>query len=181
LKLPDKQAEVMRQLAASPRQLSAPQLAARAGCTLGPINALRKKGLITASVERLDGKWVAEAAVPREPPHELNAEQVTALDAIRAALDAAEHRTILVHGVTGSGKTEVYIRAIEEVVRFGRQAILLVPEISLTPQTVARWRCSTATRPTSSGTNIGGELRERKWKSSWGLAARYSLRRLTLA
>ena len=63
-----------------------------------------------------------------------------ALAAIREALHAAEHRTILIHGVTGSGKTEVYIQAIQEVVRFGRQAILLVPEISLTPQTVARFR-----------------------------------------
>ena len=78
--------------------------------------------------------------MPRESPHELNADQDGALAAIRDALHAAEHRTILIHGVTGSGKTEVYIRAIEEVVRFGRQAILLVPEISLTPQTVARFR-----------------------------------------
>ena len=66
--------------------------------------------------------------------------RAAALGAIREALHAAEHRTILIHGVTGSGKTEVYIRAIEEVVRFGRQAIVLVPEISLTPQTVGRFR-----------------------------------------
>ena len=51
-----------------------------------------------------------------------------------------EHRTILIHGVTGSGKTEVYIQAIQEVIHFGRQAIVLVPEISLTPQTVERFR-----------------------------------------
>ncbi len=51
-----------------------------------------------------------------------------------------EHRTILIHGVTGSGKTEVYIQAIQEVIRLGRQAIVLVPEISLTPQTVERFR-----------------------------------------
>jgi primosomal protein N' (replication factor Y) len=76
----------------------------------------------------------------RESPHELNADQVRALAAIHESLQAAEHRAILIHGVTGSGKTEVYIQAIEEVIRFGRQAILLVPEISLTPQTVARFR-----------------------------------------
>ncbi len=53
---------------------------------------------------------------------------------------AQQHRTFLVHGVTGSGKTEVYLQTIEEVVRYGRQAIVLVPEISLTPQTVERFR-----------------------------------------
>ena len=136
LKLSAKQAEVLRLLAASPRPLTTQQLAARAKCTIGPINALRKKGLIAETVERLRIGELEEAVIEREPPHELNAEQVIALGAIREALHAAEHRTILIHGVTGSGKTEVYIRAIEEVVRFGRQAILLVPEISLTPQTV---------------------------------------------
>ncbi|MEX2091809.1 MAG: primosomal protein N', partial [Pirellulales bacterium] len=140
LKLAGKQSEVMRVLSASPRPLSAPQLAALAGCTVAPINALRKKGLLTASVERLSTSRAAEVPVPRELAHVLNEDQAAALAAIRESLHAAEHRTILIHGVTGSGKTEVYIRAIEEVVRFGRQAILLVPEISLTPQTVARFR-----------------------------------------
>lgn len=140
LKLSDKQGAVIRHLASSPRPLSAPQLAARAGCTVAPINALRKKGLLVASVERLSTARVDQVNVPREAAHELNEDQLAALDTIRESLHAAEHRTILIHGVTGSGKTEVYIRAIEEVVRFGRQAILLVPEISLTPQTVARFR-----------------------------------------
>jgi primosomal protein N' (replication factor Y) (superfamily II helicase) len=140
LKLSGKQDKVLRLLAESPRPLTAKQLAVRAGCTIAPINALRKKGLISASVERLGVAHTAELAVPREQPHELNEDQLQALGVIRNALHAAEHRTILVHGVTGSGKTEVYIRAIDEVIRFGRQAILLVPEISLTPQTVARFR-----------------------------------------
>ena len=57
-----------------------------------------------------------------------------------AAMHSGKQETIVVHGVTGSGKTEVYIQAIQEVVRFGRQAIVLVPEISLTPQTQERFR-----------------------------------------
>ena len=88
---------------------------------------------------------------PREAHLRLNADQQAALDAILASLNSREHKTVLIHGVTGSGKTEVYIQAIEEVIRFGRQAIVLVPEISLTPQTVERfraasaaWRCCTA-------------------------------------
>jgi primosomal protein N' (replication factor Y) len=55
-------------------------------------------------------------------------------------MNSRRHRAILIHGVTGSGKTEVYIQAIQEVIHFGRQAIVLVPEISLTPQTVERFR-----------------------------------------
>ena len=140
LKLSPKQATVMERLMASDRPVTAKQLAAQAGCTLAPINELRKKGLIVTTVERLSTDRLAEAAATRQQPLELNPDQVQALATIREALEAAKHRTILIHGVTGSGKTEVYIQAIQEVVRYGRQAILLVPEISLTPQTVGRFR-----------------------------------------
>ncbi|MEX2307158.1 MAG: primosomal protein N' [Pirellulales bacterium] len=140
LKLPVKQAEALKLLAGSGKPLTARQLAAQAGCTMAPINELRKKGLVAESVERINVNGLDQTPHVRESPHELNADQAAALAAISGALDAAEHRTILIHGVTGSGKTEVYIHAIQQVVRFGRQAILLVPEISLTPQTVARFR-----------------------------------------
>jgi primosomal protein N' (replication factor Y) (superfamily II helicase) len=102
---------------------------------------MRKKGLVTETVERMSAfDELTATTYAKETPHELNADQVAALAAINESLQAAEHCTILIHGVTGSGKTEVYIQAIQQVVRFGRQAILLVPEISLTPQTVARFR-----------------------------------------
>ncbi len=140
LDLPAKQAEALKLLAASPQPLAARQLARRAGCTMAPINELRKKGLVVESVQRINVDRLEEAAAVRERPHTLNPDQAAALASIRDALEAAEHRTLLIHGVTGSGKTEVYIQAIEQVVRFGRQAILLVPEISLTPQTVTRFR-----------------------------------------
>lgn len=142
LELPPKQAEVLKTLAASSKPLSLKQLAMRVGCTSAPINALRKAGLIESRVERLatDGLLAEDVPVDRQAAKNLNADQTRTLDAITGAIDAGEHETILVHGVTGSGKTEVYLQAIERVVSFGRQAIVLVPEISLTPQTVGRFR-----------------------------------------
>jgi primosomal protein N' (replication factor Y) len=69
----------------------------------------------------------------QRPAYELNASQQAAFDAIRAAVESKQFRTFLLHGVTGSGKTEVYLRAIEETIAGGRGALLLVPEIALTP------------------------------------------------
>lgn len=140
LDVTDKQRRVLEVLAGSTKPLAIKQLIARAECTTAPINALRKKGYIESHTERLDVGELEETAPERESPKCLNAEQQPAYDVIAAACESREHRTILVHGVTGSGKTEVYIQAIEKIVGFGRQAIVLVPEISLTPQTVGRFR-----------------------------------------
>lgn len=73
-------------------------------------------------------------------PSSLNPEQAEALAAIKANLEKKNFGVFLLYGATGSGKTEVYIQAIEEVLRAGRSSIVLVPEISLTPQTVGRFR-----------------------------------------
>ena len=69
----------------------------------------------------------------------LNDEQQKALSAINAALDSKKHSSFLLHGVTGSGKTEVYLQAMQKTIDMGRQGIMLVPEISLTPQIVSRF------------------------------------------
>jgi primosomal protein N' (replication factor Y) len=93
-------------------------------------------------VEIVTRKEVPEegpSSVPRvEPAFELNADQQSALDRITSAIDANEFSTTLLYGVSGSGKTEIYIRAMQRVVADGRQAILLVPEIVLTTQLVQR-------------------------------------------
>ncbi len=75
---------------------------------------------------------------PDEPPG-LLPEQVEALGQIDGALSPPQFRTFLLHGVTGSGKTEVYLRLIQQVLEAGKTALCLVPEISLTPQTVDRF------------------------------------------
>jgi len=139
-KLPPKQAAAMKMLAASDRPLTPGELARAAECTQGPITALRRKGLIRSRNARVQSLCSVETAAVGQPHLKLNCDQRKALDAILSALNSRKHRTILIHGVTGSGKTEVYIQAIQEVIDFGRQAIVLVPEISLTPQTVERFR-----------------------------------------
>jgi primosomal protein N' (replication factor Y) len=142
LKLPKKQAEVLQLLATSAKPLTATQVAAQAECTVGPVNSLRKKGLVEESVVRVasGSSSIGPNTVARQVPHDLSDDQKVALERVLGAMHAREHQTLLIHGVTGSGKTEIYIRAMEEAVSFGRQAIVLVPEISLTPQTVARFR-----------------------------------------
>jgi primosomal protein N' (replication factor Y) len=140
-KVPEKQLAVLKALAAAKKPLTPQELARAAHSTTGPITALRRKGLIRSRTGRVQHHQPAAAAAgPHEANRVLNADQQKALDAILASLRARQHPTILIHGVTGSGKTEVYIQAIQEVVRWGRQAIVLVPEISLTPQTVERFR-----------------------------------------
>ena len=79
LKLSAKQTELLRLLTASERPLTAKELAARAGCTIAPLNLLRKKGLIVATVERMGAERAQEASHPRQSPLELNPDQVAAL------------------------------------------------------------------------------------------------------
>ncbi|HEU4645106.1 MAG TPA: DEAD/DEAH box helicase family protein, partial [Burkholderiales bacterium] len=80
-----------------------------------------------------------EAASPRfVPNHVLTAEQAQACERIAGALGS--YRPFLLHGVTGSGKTEIYLRAIAQVLERGGQALVMVPEISLTPQLEERFR-----------------------------------------
>lgn len=116
-----------------------------AKCSSAPITALKNLGFLRVKRVRRVSDFYTElletekTAAPTEP-HILNEEQQKALDAILGALRNEESSAFLLHGATGSGKTEVYIRAIEEVVSYGKQAIVLVPEISLTPQTVQRFR-----------------------------------------
>ena len=139
-KIPPKQAAVLKSLAEAKSPMTPAELAREAKCGQAPITALRRKGLLRSQAQRVQMPQYSAAPVKREKHLVLNADQHKALSTILGVMNSREHKTILIHGVTGSGKTEVYIQAIQEVIHFGRQAIVLVPEISLTPQTVERFR-----------------------------------------
>ena len=139
-KLPGKQRKVAQMLAGSPMPLTGDQLSKMAGCTMAPIRSLVKKGVLNTTKRRINTGNTTKTSVTKQPNIPLNADQSVAYDAIIESLRAQQYETLLMHGVTGSGKTEVYMQAIEEVIRYRRQAIVLVPEISLTPQTCERFQ-----------------------------------------
>lgn len=141
LKLTPKQAQVYNYLAAAEKEVAATQILSAIGVSAGVLETLCKKGLLVKTFLTVERNPLLEHGdFVRQQPHQLNAEQERALRAITEALRRDEAQTFLLHGVTGSGKTEVYLQAIEETLKKGRKAIYLVPEISLTPQTVQRVR-----------------------------------------
>jgi primosomal protein N' (replication factor Y) (superfamily II helicase) len=136
-----RQKAVLRALAAGPKL--ARQLAASAGSDRATLRRLEARGLVrTREVERRRRHSSPAVGAVREGI-ELTADQRTALDAVVDSLQEAggsSARSFLLHGVTGSGKTEVYLEAARQALERGRGAIVLVPEIALTPQTMDRFR-----------------------------------------
>jgi primosomal protein N' (replication factor Y) len=117
-----------------------PKLAERWGNARSAAKRLVELGLIVVEHRTAPADPFFEDAVPRDTPHTPTAEQSAAVDSIGSAVHEARPGTFLLHGVTGSGKTEVYLRAIAAARERGRGAIVLVPEIALTPQLVSRFR-----------------------------------------
>jgi primosomal protein N' (replication factor Y) len=116
---------------------------AEAGCNLSDLRALESRGLVALGEREAWRDPLADLDfVPSHAPP-LTRDQQAAWEPISAALaDVSQgrpHPPFLLHGVTGSGKTEIYLRAVEDVLTRGRQAVVLVPEIALTPQTLGRF------------------------------------------
>ncbi|MBL8733165.1 MAG: primosomal protein N' [Planctomycetes bacterium] len=111
----------------------------RTGTSDSPWQTLVKHGLLRRVLIAEELEELVPAIEERAVRHELNEHQQRAVEQVAKTVAARAHRTFLLHGVTGSGKTEVYLRVLEEVRNAGRSGIVLVPEISLTPQTVGRF------------------------------------------
>ncbi|HYM16708.1 MAG TPA: primosomal protein N' [Dehalococcoidia bacterium] len=143
------------------RVMTEPKRAAQAAVAvreLGTHGARTLAELRAAGVETATSEWLAEIgaltltetaierrplehfAVVRRPPAHLLPAQAAAAEAIHGGLRGGRGETFLLHGVTGSGKTEVYLQALNDCIAAGRRAVVMVPEIALTPQTVRRFR-----------------------------------------
>src|SRR5438445_2524439 len=151
-KIDNEEIEQLRRRA--PRQAELLEAISRLDAPISAAQLLRKMSLDNQTLRALVKRGFAELreqAVVRDPHGdeqfiatsnlELNEEQVLGMKRITEALDSpGSARPILLHGVTGSGKTEIYLQAIPATLARGRSAIVLVPEISLTPQTVERFK-----------------------------------------
>ncbi|MBR4874696.1 MAG: primosomal protein N' [Clostridia bacterium] len=109
------------------------------GSSYQAINALKDKGLIRKETVEVLRFPVDYDAIPKEKPPVLTSEQEEAVLKISSSVEKGTNETFLLHGVTGSGKTEVFLNCIDSVLKCGKTAIVLVPEISLTPQMVTRF------------------------------------------
>jgi primosomal protein N' (replication factor Y) len=134
--------EVVAALAAAGGRLPAAELCRRAGTTPPTLRRMAEAGEIALAAEDLAPDALATAGGPAPPPDAplaLTADQAAALADVEGRLDGGGG-AVLLHGVTGSGKTEVYLRAIAAARARGRDSIVLVPEIALTPQLLRRLR-----------------------------------------
>jgi primosomal protein N' (replication factor Y) len=166
LRLTSKQAEALNALAGASAAVPLADLRER-GITGDVISRLAGRGLVAVVEEAHERDPFGAAVMPditRDPARELTAEQVAALEQLEALADARDFRVALLHGVTGSGKTELYLRLSQRVCASGRQVLLLVPEIALTPSVAALFRGAFGSRVAIQHSALSDGERHDQWQ-----------------
>jgi primosomal protein N' (replication factor Y) len=135
-----KQRAIIEYFLEGPKEIPQKRLLEQIETTSNTVNALVKKGILKTERKEVYRNPYDDDRIERTEALTLTSEQEQAITPILESIEKAEHDVFLVHGVTGSGKTEIYLQAIQEVINKGQEAIVLVPEISLTPQMVKRFK-----------------------------------------
>jgi primosomal protein N' (replication factor Y) len=135
-----KQAAALEVLIGAGKEIPLKELCEESGCSPATIRKLVEMGLAKVEKRKVERLAMKEQIFLRSEPKRLNPEQQTVFDSICRDIDSGVHAIHLIQGVTASGKTEVYLQAIGHALKKGRSSIMLVPEISLTPQTIERFR-----------------------------------------
>ncbi|MBD0379343.1 primosomal protein N' [Paenibacillus sedimenti] len=136
----NKQQDVLRYLIEHPHAIRLTELMEAVQVGAGTVKSLADRGWIELREVEVMRDPYAGRSFARTKPLPLTEEQSSVFGEIRSAVAERRHEVFLLHGVTGSGKTEVYLQSIQECLDQGREAIVLVPEISLTPQMVERFK-----------------------------------------
>ncbi len=135
------QAAVLDAMLQAKKGLLLTELLEIAGVSRSPVDSLVKKGALAIDIIRIDRSPLVNEEYFQTPSKTLNPQQEIAFNAIAENMDAGGFKTHLIHGITGSGKTEIYLQSIQKALDMSLGSIVLVPEISLTTQMIERFRC----------------------------------------
>jgi primosomal protein N' (replication factor Y) len=134
-----KQASLLEYLAQYTESVPWAEVRQNVNCDKAVADALVRKGMVTFQQVEVKREPISYEGITPSFPLTLTPAQKSAFEAIKSSLRQDNTQVFLLYGVTGSGKTEVYLQALAEVIRLGKRGIVLVPEIALTPQTIERF------------------------------------------
>ncbi len=160
------QIDILQLLAGSPAGISTPELASR-GVSADAVSRLARKGLISLRADRVDRDpfdLAAAKGVAVDAGRVLTAEQEAAFARLRGLADTGAFKVALLHGVTGSGKTELYLRLALAVRAAGRRVLVLVPEIALTPVVTSIFREAFGDRVAIQHSGLSDGERHDQWQ-----------------
>src|SRR5712672_69390 len=164
--LTQKQRDALTLLAAAPSGVPTPELAAR-GVAADAVSRLVRTGFVSVRQDRVDRDPFDAAAIhvaAADPLRQLTTEQASAFARLRTLAESRRFHVALVHGVTGSGKTEIYLRLSAAVRESGRSVLMLVPEIALTPAMVSQFREAFGERVAVQHSGLSDGERHDQWQ-----------------
>ncbi|MYL42303.1 primosomal protein N' [Virgibacillus salexigens] len=135
-----KQRQLVNHFLENPNPIEKQKLLKKVQTTANTVNILKEKGLIESYQTELFRNPYENHLFSQTTALPLTDQQAAAIKPMKEAIAENEHHVFLLHGITGSGKTEIYLQVIQDVIHKGKEAIVLVPEISLTPQMVKRFK-----------------------------------------